>query len=514
MDYAKIVLGLPDETRDIINRTVQIFFVISKKNFVFIDAKDEVVLLTLEDKKCIALYLAGISIKSNISKTLLKSSFSKEDIFALFKMKIDDECLYEECLGLTKISDLFNKNFKEFIYRLRNASEFGIDKVSNVEFYSEIMYINLFSELITYSEVFPDIVKEGFIDNTNFIDELKNNFNEKLNHIQTVLLEPNTNTLKTSHSSTIIGSDEFIEVLCDDMMMNNYLSDPACGRDDEINKLIRILMSPEKSAIIIGEAGVGKTSIVEGLVYRIKLGRVPNVFGNKKIIKVNVSSLLSGCIYVGSFEERVENLISVLVNNPDYIVFIDEIHNVKGAGISGNKVMDLSNLLKPYLDRGLIKIIGATTVGEYDSYLSNDDAFKRRFETVEINDPNKHQLFDILSNTIVKLENIMGVHFAFDIYFTNYIINCLVEISLIKNKKINSISNPDFALDILKKIFVYAQFEDELNINVNHVVSALKDNEFIPELIINRYIAKIYNYNMVNVDTNNIIKFDDYTKKI
>lgn len=519
MDYAEILLDLPIETRDIINRTVQIFFVINKKNFTFVNSKNEKFLLTSEDKKCIALYLAGISFGNELSEILLKSNFSKNDIFSLFNLDIDDDCLYENCLSYTKVLDVFNKDLKEFIYRLRCASEFGVDKVENKEFHSEILYINLFSEVITYSTIFPDIVEIGNIDNIEFVNELKVIFSNKLKNNQIMPLELNIDDIRNNPCIiNSIGYNNFlnnsINSLGVDMTASSYISDPAVGREDEINKLIRILMTPEKSVMLTGNVGVGKTSIVEGLAYRIQNGNVPNVFKNKKIIKINVSSLLSGCIYFGSFEERIENLITMLMFNSDNIVFIDEIHNVKVVGNISNNVMDLSDLLKPYLDRGLIKIIGATTTENYNSYILNDNTFRKCFETLKVRELSTQQLFNVIHETIVKLENIMGVDFDFDYQYINYIVNSLVEISLLRRVNANTSSNIDFALDILKKIFVYAQFENDDKVNVNHIISAISEIELVSSSLINKYKVKIKCYNGYDTVSNNVVEIENYVKKL
>lgn len=136
----------------------------------------------------------------------------------------------------------------------------------------------------------------------------------------------------------------------------DYIRNPAIGRENEIENLEIALLMPSKSAILVGETGVGKTAIVEGLAYKIMNGQVSNKLKNKKILKVNTSSIIQGCTFVGALEAKAEKLVQYLIKNPDTILFIAEFHTIIGAGKGNHNTLDLANILKPYLDRGQIKI--------------------------------------------------------------------------------------------------------------------------------------------------------------
>ena len=146
----------------------------------------------------------------------------------------------------------------------------------------------------------------------------------------------------------------------------NYLSNPAIDCEEEIEELEIALLTPSKSAILVGPPGVGKTAITEGLAYRISKGQVPPALQNKQILKINTSSLVRGCTLVGMFEAKVEKLMQYLSENPDTILFVDEIHTAIGAGLGSKGNLDLANIMKPYIDRGQVKVIGATTEEEYE----------------------------------------------------------------------------------------------------------------------------------------------------
>ena len=154
-----------------------------------------------------------------------------------------------------------------------------------------------------------------------------------------------------------------------------FITNPAIGREKELKELMLILLTPDKSAILTGKPGVGKTSIVEGLAYLIQKRQVPNQLLNYQIIKVNTSALLGIDPVTG--ESKIQNLIEELKNYEHLILFIDEIHTLMG---SKGEALDFANMFKPGLDRGDIKVIGATTTEEYERYILRDKAFVRRFQ--------------------------------------------------------------------------------------------------------------------------------------
>ncbi|WKC58368.1 AAA family ATPase [Borrelia sp. P9F1] len=184
--------------------------------------------------------------------------------------------------------------------------------------------------------------------------------------------------------------------------------EPLIGREKEIQALINILERRNKnSTILIGEPGIGKTAIVEGLAIKIANKEIKSRLENKVILKVDTSDLVSGTKYRGEFEERLNNLIKS-IKNKDTIIFIDEIHTLVGAGNSEG-ALDASNILKPALSRSEIQIIGATTHDEYRKHISKDKAFVRRFQTISIKEPNEKETLNILDNIIKNFEAYHGV---------------------------------------------------------------------------------------------------------
>lgn len=216
------------------------------------------------------------------------------------------------------------------------------------------------------------------------------------------------------------------------------------SREKEINRIIEILNRKNKNnPILIGEAGVGKTAIVEELARRIENKEVPSNLINKKIISLDVSTLVSGTKYRGDFEEKIGKIIDEVISRDDIILFIDEVHTLVGAGSSNDAYLDLGNILKPYLSRGELKLIGATTISEYSKSILKDKALDRRFQKVIISEPNKDMLKDILMKTKTSYEEFHNV------LISEKIIDLIINLT---DKYIYDRNEPDRSIDILDEV--------------------------------------------------------------
>lgn len=183
--------------------------------------------------------------------------------------------------------------------------------------------------------------------------------------------------------------------------------DPVIGRDEEIRRVLQILSRRTKNnPILIGEAGVGKTAIAEGLAQRLVSGDIPENLKTKRLFSLDMGALIAGAKYKGEFEERLKSVINeVIGSNGEIILFIDEIHTLVGAGASGEGAMDAANILKPALARGELRSIGATTLDEYQKYFEKDKALERRFQPVKIEEPDKYNAISILRGLKERYEN-------------------------------------------------------------------------------------------------------------
>ncbi|MFY9619236.1 MAG: ATP-dependent Clp protease ATP-binding subunit [Pyrinomonadaceae bacterium] len=205
---------------------------------------------------------------------------------------------------------------------------------------------------------------------------------------------------------------EFSRDLTEDA--SNDRLDPLIGREPEIERVVQILCRRTKNnPVLIGEPGVGKTAIVEGLAQRIVRGEVPSFLENKRILSLDISLIVAGTKYRGQFEERLKQIMRELIDNPQYVVFIDELHTLVGAG-SAEGSLDAANILKPALSRGEIQCIGATTPAEFRKSIERDRSLERRFQAVKVAPPSEGEAIEILSGVRERYESFHQVHYADD----------------------------------------------------------------------------------------------------
>lgn len=264
------------------------------------------------------------------------------------------------------------------------------------------------------------------------------------------------------------------------LVAKEYITDPAIGRDREIKELILILLTPEKSALLVGKAGIGKTAIVEGLAYRIKNNMVPNALFGYDLYKINTTSLIGEYNIDNQAESRVDLLVKELEKREKTIVFIDETHLlVKSESQAG---MDFANIFKAGLDRGTIKMIGATTTEEYEHFILKDRAFLRRFQKVDVLEADRDTTIKILMGTIPKYEKQMNLKIPYTDFIKEKLMAFLVDMTD-EYKRVYEISSryPDICLTILSNAFTYALFENQKEVRIKHFYYAIRDARNIYE---------------------------------
>ena len=298
-------------------------------------------------------------------------------------------------------------------------------------------------------------------------------------------------------------------------VLNDEATDKIYLRDKEITNIMEILLRKNKNnPLLIGHAGVGKTALVKELARRIKVGDVPVELKNKKIISVQVSTLISGTKYRGEFEARVNDLIKECIKNKNIILFIDEIHTIMKTG-SSEGAIDAGNILKPYLCNGEIKIIGATTISEYNEYIKKDQALLRRFTPIMVNEPSLKDMEFILN----KVKKSYEVYYKLKINknIVNYIISNT-------DKYMPNLYNPDKSIEVLdtvcsKKILDnYVNKSKDINIKMIDVDNLIKERVNIINIDDNKFnevkceLEKKYNElivkNIMNIIRDN--KFNKY----
>lgn len=296
--------------------------------------------------------------------------------------------------------------------------------------------------------------------------------------------------------------------------------DPVIGRDKEIERLIEILLRRTKNnPLLIGEAGVGKTAIVEALALKIYKKEVPDALLDKKILSVSMATLVAGTKYRGEFEERIGKIIKEIESNPNLIIFIDEMHSLVGAG-GAEGAIDASNIFKPALARGKFRLIGATTIQEYKESIEKDKALNRRFQTILVEEPNLEETENILKKIKPLYEKFHGV------LVSDEIIKNIVELS---NKYIFDRKNPDKAIDVLDEVCasrslkkdkmtlklesLKKEYEDIHNKKNDFIINhdflgatKIKENEIIIEDKINKLYLKGQTQNRKTVTLNDVSK--------
>jgi ATP-dependent Clp protease ATP-binding subunit ClpA len=269
-----------------------------------------------------------------------------------------------------------------------------------------------------------------------------------------------------------------------------YITNPAIGRDEEIKQLILILLTPEKSGILVGKPGIGKTAIVEGLGYRIQRGEVPDALKGYSIWKLNTASLIG--VMPGTNEPKITMLLNEIKDTDKLILFIDEIHTLIGTGVDGGS-MDFAQVFKPGLDRGNIKMIGATTTEEYDRYILTDKAFVRRFQKVEVAEPTREHTIAILMGTVPKFEQKMGVKLKYTPFIQEKIMAFITDLtSEFKRVYEFSVRYPDVALTILQQAFSYAVFDNKKEVDIRDVKKAIQNTKLVYPDVIKKELNNFY----------------------
>lgn len=316
-----------------------------------------------------------------------------------------------------------------------------------------------------------------------FVPLGKSHGNKMQQHLQSVLkstskfpdLTSNFNDMQDAGTSTILEGDEkpqqsALEYFGVELTSGKQQEkiDPVIGRENEIDRLVQILSRRYKNnPLLIGEPGVGKTAVVEGLAKRIYEGNVPDILHGKRIISLDMSAMVAGSIYRGEFESRVKQVLDEVKNQDDIIIFIDEIHNIVGAG-SVNGSMDASNMFKPALARGEIRCIGATTHDEFQKHVQQDKALARRFQNIYVEEPSREYTQKILMESKQYYEKFHSIQIA------DSLIDSIIDLS---TKYMPLKKMPDKALDLLDEAASRAKLAQPMPPELKEIKNLRKEHE-------------------------------------
>ena len=345
----------------------------------------------------------------------------------LLAHKVDELALRKEIMNITRIGSIFaafddvqlTPNAKRiFQSALINARAKGNDKID-----ADDLTIGILEES---NSIANRILIDLSIDLNELYEELNNSGKGE-----------NTTTTNNSYNNTPTLNQYSLDLT---QKAKEGKLDPVIGRKEEIQRVIQLLSRRTKNnPCLVGEPGVGKTAIVEGLAERIEQKKVPEQLFNKRVVSLDLTSLMAGAKYRGDFEERIKNVLDEVKKAGDIILFIDEIHTIVGAG-STEGSMDAANILKPLLARGEIQLVGATTLKEYRKYIEKDAALERRFSPVTVSEPTEEDTLQILKGIRDKYEAHHNVK------ITDEALKAAVELS---SRYINDRFLPDKAIDLM-----------------------------------------------------------------
>lgn len=423
--------------------------------------------------------------RSELEALNLNHQYIGTEHFILAILKLDNPC--------KNILNNLNITYKDYLIEV-NKTIVNTNKVKLISYtplFKKIL-MNLNKKDITEKDILIEILEYG----EGIGISLLSNLNINLNKLYNDLL----------HNKS---DNEYGINLNEQVKKKNY--EPITGRHKELNELIEVLLRKNKNnPLLIGEPGIGKTALVEALAYKIVKKEVPKELLNKTIISINISKIVSGTRYRGEFEEKFHKMIEYFEQNNNLIIFFDEIHTIVGAG-GAEGAIDASNILKPYIARNKLKIIGATTTKEYYKSIYNDGALNRRFQTILIKEPTAKETLNILVNSKKYYEKFHNVH------ITNKQLETIIDLS---NKYIKDRYNPDKSLDMLDKICSKIKLQhietDTIN-NLNELkeqkINYIKNKEFSKAKQISNKINN-YKTNKLKIDNNTIYESFNIDKKV
>ena len=274
----------------------------------------------------------------------------------------------------------------------------------------------------------------------------------------------------------------------DNFTSKTYITNPAIGREEELKKLILVLLTPDKSSILTGKPGIGKTAIVEGLAYKIQKDEVPDALKGYEIVKIDTQALVGTVKDTG--DTRVQTLIDEIKTKEKFILFVDEIHTLINS--NSDNALDFANMFKTGLGRGDIKVIGATTSYEYERYILKDKAFVRRFTKIEVEEPDREMTIKILMCTLPKIEKNMNAKLAYTSFIQEKIMAFIVDITKEFNRVYETEGRyPDIALTLLTQAFSEAVFDNKQIVTIEHIEKAIKNSTAIYPDVINKGIVSL-----------------------
>ena len=437
-DYLEFKSKARKEIKDVVFKAIEIYKVLECKKIDYYSHSMEKS-MDMVDKYSFATLIA-----------ILDSDKKLNNYFKRYDITIEKIIDYLD-IDLTDVLKLYPDQLEsEFIHGYGSF----LQKITNTYEWNQIDIINLVDNVIYEYRDDSDAMKSFFKDNKISISDVSKGL---LNLDEEDFLED------IRHNKEKPNLTGFGYYLTGDIGKN------IKGREKEIRDLEASLIAPG-NVIVIGEAGVGKTAVVEHLAYLINHNKVPNILKDKKIFSLDLVKIMANTTYRGDLEAKLDKLISGLEKDNNTILFIDEIHMIMGAGKGSSDNIDIANMIKSYLSNRKIQIIGATTTLEYEKYILDDKAFRRRFNKVVIDEPNEEVLYDILNTKRIEYENKLNIRME----DADKSIRLLIESTKKSHRDYSdNLCNPTLSLNILGRSFAYTAVDSKKSVTFSSLADSI-----------------------------------------
>ncbi len=441
------------------------------------------------DEDCDFAQEHGVDLEDEQNK---RTYFSREFEFDGCKITLMDDEVYIDFDRSFDFEDalisgvMHDKNIEERINlrnkcdKLLNKNRYKVEKISGFNNIDESVLERLFesgdmSDRMTLTLVEMEDPNKTFILTLNPKKAFKETIEDENQRIVRDILRT-SDFDQTERHITPIEDTPYLDKYGTDLTKMKYLKDPSVDRESELKEIEKILLYPEKdkSIMITGIAGCGKTALVMGLAYRIQNGDVPKSLKDLRIISIEPSVLVAGTKYVGTLEEKMKNILEEASSSKNIILFIDEIHQTLGAGKSEGNDNSIAEILKPYLDYGRVRVIGATTDLEYKEYVTSNPAFETRFKQIKIKEPDEQTIFQIIDSLIDSYNKFADAKLNLPREERTKLINWLIDSTRARCRDIRMpSSNPRLVLDITKDAFAIAALDNRDEVTFDDFKNAI-----------------------------------------
>ena len=399
-------------------------------------------------------------------------------------MDIVDKYFFATLIAILDSDKKLNDYFKRYGITIKKITNYlDVDLADTLELYPDQLESEFIHGYGSFLQKITNTYEWNQIDIINLVDNVIYEYRDDSDAINVFFMDNNISMSDVSKGLLNLDEESSLENVkpnkknSDLTNFGYYLTGDVGknikGREIEIRDLEASLIAPG-NVIVTGEAGVGKTAVVEHLAYLINHNKVPNILKDKKIFSLDLVKIMANTTYRGDLEAKLDKLINSLEKDNNTILFIDEIHMIMGAGKGSSDNIDIANMIKSYLSNRKIQIIGATTTLEYEKYILDDKAFRRRFNKVVVDEPNDDVLYEILNTKKIEYENKLNIKME----DADKSIRVLIESTKKSHRDYSdNLCNPTLSLNILGRSFAYTVVDSKKSVTFSSLVDSILAEE-------------------------------------